>query len=108
MSPRCAARRTRAVLRRGGDPADAAAATSAARRSMSDIDDLVRAACSSDPRPALALLQSRATISRHDIVTGCVAGDAECVAGALAGSPDAAHEPVGPFGWEPILYTTFS
>ncbi len=75
---------------------------------MSDAEALVRAACSFDPRPALALLTSRATISRHDIVTGCVAGDAEHVAGLLAASPGAAHEPVGPFGWEPILYATFS
>ena len=75
---------------------------------MSDADALVRAACSFDPRPALALLASRATISRHDIVTGCVAGDAEHVAEVLASSPGAAREPAGPFGWEPILYAAFS
>jgi ankyrin repeat protein len=75
---------------------------------MSDAEELVHAACSFDPRPALALLTSRAAISRHDIVTGCVAGDAEHVAGLLAASPGAAREPVGPFGWEPILYATFS
>ena len=75
---------------------------------MSDAEALVRAACSFDPRPALALLTSRAAISRHDIVTGCVAGDAEHVAGLLAASPGAAREPAGPFGWEPILYATFS
>jgi ankyrin repeat protein len=75
---------------------------------MSDADALVRAACSSDPRPAVEFLASRATISRHDMGTGCVAGDAEHVAGLLAASPGAAREPVAPFGWEPILYATFS
>jgi ankyrin repeat protein len=75
---------------------------------MSDADALVRAACSFDPRVAVALLASRAMTSRHDMATGCVAGDAEQVAELLATSPGAAREPVGPFGWEPILYATFS
>ncbi len=75
---------------------------------MSDGDALVRAACSSDPRSALALLISRAPISQDDIAARCVAGDADHLAQLLTSSPGVAREPVGPFGWEPILYATFS
>ena len=75
---------------------------------MSDAEALVRAACSSDPRPAVALLAARGAISRHDIAAGCAAGDVESVAAALTSDPGAAREPVEPFGWEPILYATFS
>ena len=75
---------------------------------MSEAEALVRAACSSDPRPAVALLAARGTISRHDIAAGCAAGDVESVAAALTSDPRAAREPVPPFGWEPILYATFS
>jgi len=75
---------------------------------MSDAEALVRAACSSDPRPAVALLAAHPAISRHDIAAGCAAGDAESVAAALRSEPGAAREPVEPFGWEPILYATFS
>jgi hypothetical protein len=41
---------------------------------------VVRAACSCDPRLALALLASDVEISRHDMATACVAGDAEHLA----------------------------
>jgi ankyrin repeat protein len=75
---------------------------------MSDAEALVRAACSSDPRPAAALLAAEPAISRHDIAAGCVAGNGEYVAELLTGDPAAAREPVAPFGWEPILYATFS
>lgn len=75
---------------------------------MSDAEALARAACSFDPRPAVAILASNPAVARHDIVTGCVAGDAEHVAEVLASSPGAVREPAGPFGWEPILYATFS
>jgi ankyrin repeat protein len=75
---------------------------------MSEAEALVRAACSSDPRPAVAMLAARATISRHDIAASCVAGDAEYVAEVLAADPGAGRDPVAPFGWEPILYATFS
>ncbi len=75
---------------------------------MSDAEDLIRAACSSDPRPAVAVMAARAAISRHDIAVGSVAGDAEYLAEVLSSDPRAATEPAGPFGWEPILYATFS
>lgn len=75
---------------------------------MSDAEALIRSACSFDPRSALALLESRPQISRHDIVTGCVAGDAVHVADVLTSSPEAAGKAAGPFGWAPILYATFS
>ncbi len=75
---------------------------------MSDAETFLRAACSSDPRPAQAILGGRATISWHDIVTRCVAGDADHVARLLAADPGAARATTGPFGWQPILYATFS
>jgi hypothetical protein len=70
---------------------------------MSDAQAVVRAACSFDPRPALALLDSGDETSRHDLAMACVAGDAEHVAELLAASPGASREPIGPFDWEPIL-----
>jgi hypothetical protein len=75
---------------------------------MSEAEALVRAACSSDPRPAVAMLAARVAISRHDIAAGCAAGDAESVAAVLASDRGAARRAAGPFGWEPILYATFS
>jgi ankyrin repeat protein len=75
---------------------------------VTEPETLVRAACSFDPRPAVELLVGRATISRHDIVTGCVAGDADFVAEVLSRDRGAAGTPAAPFGWAPILYATFS
>lgn len=76
---------------------------------MTAAEALVRAACSFDPRPAVELLASgRDTISQHDIAARCVAGDAGSLAEVLASQRGAARAPVGPFGWEPILYATFS
>ena len=75
---------------------------------MSETEALIQAACSFDPRPALALLDAGGPISRNDIAARCVAGDAEGLADLLAASSGAARDPAGPFGWEPILYATFS
>jgi ankyrin repeat protein len=75
---------------------------------VSDAEALVRAACSFDPRPAVARLATDPALSREDLACACVAGDAEHVARLLAGSREAARGRVGPFAWEPILYATFS
>ena len=75
---------------------------------MSDAATLVRAACSSDPRPAVALLAAHPDLTGHDLACACVAGDAAEVARTLAATPGAVHAPVAPFDWEPILYATFS
>ena len=97
----------------GGDPADAtvAAAAGGTRRSASNERrrGLVRAACSSDPRPA----RGAARRSCRDIATryrGGMRGRRRRArrAACWRASPGAAREPVPPFGWEPILYATFS
>jgi ankyrin repeat protein len=75
---------------------------------MTEAEALVSAACSSDPRPAIALLATNPALSREGLACACVAGDAEYVARLLARSREAARDRVGPYGWEPILYATFS
>jgi ankyrin repeat protein len=75
---------------------------------MTDAEALVRAACSSDPRPAVALLATDLALSHEGLACACVAGDAEHVARLLAGSREAARDRVGPFDWGPILYAVFS
>ena len=76
---------------------------------MNEDEALIRSACSFDPRPAVAALADRRVpISPHDLAARCVAGDAGHVEEMLAASPGAARARVGPFGWEPILYATFS
>ncbi len=51
---------------------------------MSDAATLVRAACSCDPRPAVALLAARPDLTGHGVACACVAGDAAEVARTLA------------------------
>jgi ankyrin repeat protein len=69
---------------------------------------LVRSACSSDPRPARALLAADPALGRHDIACACVTGEAEHVGRVLSRSPDLATAPAPPLDWPPILYACFS
>ena len=65
-------------------------------------DAFVRSACSSDPRAALALLAADPDITLASSAAALCAGDPGAV-----GDLDA-HKPLGPLGWPPLLYATFS
>jgi len=69
---------------------------------------LIASACSDDPRRAATILELDPTIARHDLRTACATGEADEVARWLRAHPDAAHEPTGPNGWQPLLYACFS
>jgi ankyrin repeat protein len=69
---------------------------------------LVASACSENPRRAATILELDPAIARHDMSSACVAGESEDVARRLRARPDAAHEPTGPNGWQPLLYACFS
>lgn len=69
---------------------------------------LVRSACSSDPRRARELLAADPGLARHEIACACVAGEVEELSRRLAAAPERARAPAPPFGWEPISYACFS
>ena len=69
---------------------------------------VIASACSSDVGEALELLAGGACAAEPDLACACVTGDADVVAAHLAEDPRAARRPVGPFGWEPILYACFT
>lgn len=69
---------------------------------------LIASACSVDPRRAATILKLDPAIARHDLASACVAGEAAEVARRLGEHPEAAHEPTGPNGWQPLLYACFS
>jgi hypothetical protein len=69
---------------------------------------VIASATSDDLRRARALLDADPTLARHDLACACVTGETEEVSRQLAGSPLAVGEPTGPYGWEPILYASFS
>jgi len=56
----------------------------------------------------VALLVAHPDLAGHDLACACATGEADAVARVLALSPGAARGPLPPFGWEPILYATFS
>jgi ankyrin repeat protein len=63
---------------------------------------LVGAAVSSDPRAASVLLEADPDLAATDVAAACVTGRPEVVAAHLAvAGPD---DPIGPFGWPPLLY----
>ena len=69
---------------------------------------LVRSACSSNVRRALALLEVDPGLGRHDLACACVTGEADEVARRLRRSPAAAALRTGPLDRAPILYACFS
>ncbi|HEY1688958.1 MAG TPA: ankyrin repeat domain-containing protein [Solirubrobacteraceae bacterium] len=69
---------------------------------------LIASACSDNHRRAATILELDPAIARHDLASACVAGEADEVARLLRAHPDAAHEPLGPNGWRPLLYACFS
>ena len=69
---------------------------------------LIASACSDNPRRAATILEVDPAIVRHDLASACVAGEADEVARRVRANPDAAHEPTGPNGWQPLLYACFS
>jgi ankyrin repeat protein len=69
---------------------------------------LIASAISSDLRGARELLEADPALGRHDLACACVTGEAGEVARLLAARPEAATDPTGPNGWEPILYACFS
>src|SRR5579875_18093 len=69
---------------------------------------LIASACSDDPRGAAAILELDPAIARHDLATACAAGEADEVGRRLREHPHAAHAPMGPNGWQPLLYACFS
>jgi len=69
---------------------------------------LIASATSDDLRRARVLLDADPGLARHDLACACVAGEANEVSRRLAARPAAVGEPVGPYGWQPILYACFS
>ncbi len=69
---------------------------------------LIASATSPDLRRARALLAADPVLVRYDLACACATGAADEVARRLAARPQAAGEPTGPNGWEPILYACFS
>jgi ankyrin repeat protein len=77
-----------------------------------DVDEraeaLVRSACSSNVRRALALLEVDPELARHDLACACACGEVAEVARLLDRAPGRAGEATGPLGRAPILYACFS
>jgi ankyrin repeat protein len=71
-------------------------------------DALIASATSDDLRRAHVLLDADPALARHDLACACVAGEPDEVSRRLAARPSAVSEPVGPYGWQPILYSCFS
>lgn len=69
---------------------------------------LVASACSDKPRSATTVLALDPAVARQSLATACVAGEADEVARWVRARPDAAREPVGPNGWQPLSYACFS
>jgi hypothetical protein len=69
---------------------------------------LIASATSDDLRRARVLLDADPGLARHDLACACVTGEADEVSRRLAARPAAVGEPVGPYGWQPILYACFS
>ncbi len=69
---------------------------------------VIASGCSDDPRRATTILDLDPAIARHDLPTACVTGEVDEVERLLHVRPDAADEPVGPNGWQPLLYACFS
>jgi ankyrin repeat protein len=65
-------------------------------------------AASADLRGARALLDADPGLARHDLACACAAGEPDEVSRRLAARPAAVNEPIGPNGWQPILYACFS
>jgi ankyrin repeat protein len=78
-------------------------------------DDFCRLACltySAEDGPerwaaAAALLADRPDLPARSVAAAATAGDPAALAGHLA-DPAAASAPTGPYGWEPLLYLTYS
>ena len=83
--------------------ADAVTASAAAR-----AEALIASATSDDLRRARVLLDADPGLARHDLACACVTGEAEEVSRRLAARAAAVDEPIGPYGWQPILYACFS
>ena len=69
---------------------------------------LIASATSADLRRARALLHADPALARHDLACACATGEANEVSRRLEARPEAASEPTGPNGWQPILYACFS
>jgi ankyrin repeat protein len=69
---------------------------------------LIASVTSADLRQARALLDADPSLARHDLACACATGEADEVARRLQLRPEAAGEPTGPNGWQPILYACFS
>ena len=78
-------------------------------------DELLRLACLTygaddpdRPRQARALLAAHPHLARASIHTAAAVGDAEAAAACSTEAPAEANRQGGPFGWEPLLYLTYS
>ena len=69
---------------------------------------LIASLTSADLRPARELLASEPSLARSDLACACATGEVDDVERRLAQRPELVREPVGPYGWEPLLYACFS
>jgi ankyrin repeat protein len=69
---------------------------------------LIASATSDDLRRARALLDADPGLARRDLACACATGEVGEVARRLAARPPVVSEPIGPNGWQPILYACFS
>jgi hypothetical protein len=69
---------------------------------------LIASATSADLRRARALLEADPTLGRHDLASACATGELDEVSRTLGARREAVNEPVGPYGWQPLLYACFS
>jgi hypothetical protein len=78
-------------------------------------DELLRLAClnygNDTPdrwESAARLLAEHPDLARSSIYTAAATGDVDAATALLTADPSAAGRPGGPFGWEPLLYLTYS
>ena len=71
-------------------------------------DAFVRAACSSAPLAAQALLEREPNLGEANLYCAAVTGNAAAVLKAIAGDPEVAKRAGGPSAWQPILYACHS
>ncbi|HEV7653693.1 MAG TPA: ankyrin repeat domain-containing protein [Mycobacteriales bacterium] len=82
--------------------------------SADPADDYCRLAClvySGDDGPdrwAAAVVSFRPALAEGSVFAAAAAGDAVALAAHLDADPGAASRPGGPYGWEPLLYLTYS
>lgn len=69
---------------------------------------LVSAACSSQLRHALTLLEADASLARHNLATACVCGEVQVVADRLDRDPGALQERLTDAGQTPLLLACHS